>query len=154
MNKDRLVLSMSCCDYDRCHALVNGRVQVDGVDLITSPNEPRNPFTGPFIPRVRCQRAFAEQLCHAYFTWRSLLHLHSGIRVETVQTLGYLHPNRSRNRSSFKAVGSNSRSPQSIRSLPMSGFGGSSKKSTVSSSKALRGGREAWRKRAVRSGCR
>jgi 4,5-dihydroxyphthalate decarboxylase len=48
MDKDRLILSMSCCDYDRCHTLVNGRVQVDGVDLITSPNEPEESFHRAF----------------------------------------------------------------------------------------------------------
>lgn len=48
MSKDRLTLSMSCCDYDRCHALINGRVQVDGVDLVISPNEPEESFHRAF----------------------------------------------------------------------------------------------------------
>jgi 4,5-dihydroxyphthalate decarboxylase len=48
MNPERLVLSMSCCDYDRCHTLVNGRVQVDGIELVTSPNEPEESFHRAF----------------------------------------------------------------------------------------------------------
>lgn len=48
MAKDRLVLSMSCCDYDRCHALVNGRIEVDGVELVVSPNEPEESFHRAF----------------------------------------------------------------------------------------------------------
>lgn len=48
MTKTRLALSMSCCDYDRCHALVSGRVAVDGVDLVISPNEPEESFHRAF----------------------------------------------------------------------------------------------------------
>ncbi|MGA9896260.1 MAG: ABC transporter substrate-binding protein [Xanthobacteraceae bacterium] len=45
---ERLRLSMSCCDYDRCHALINGRVQVDGVELVPSPLEPEESFHRAF----------------------------------------------------------------------------------------------------------
>jgi 4,5-dihydroxyphthalate decarboxylase len=45
---DTLTLSMSCCDYDRCHALINGRVKVDGITLIISPNEPEESFHRAF----------------------------------------------------------------------------------------------------------
>jgi 4,5-dihydroxyphthalate decarboxylase len=45
---ERLKLSMSCCDYDRCHALINGRVQVDGVELVPSPLEPEESFHRAF----------------------------------------------------------------------------------------------------------
>jgi 4,5-dihydroxyphthalate decarboxylase len=44
----RLTLSMACCDYDRCHALISGRVQVDGVKLIPSPLEPEESFHRAF----------------------------------------------------------------------------------------------------------
>ena len=45
---ERLTLSMSCCDYDRCHALINGRVQVDGINLMPSPLEPEESFHRAF----------------------------------------------------------------------------------------------------------
>lgn len=45
---DRLTLSMACCDYDRCHALINGRVQADGINLVPSPLEPEESFHRAF----------------------------------------------------------------------------------------------------------
>jgi 4,5-dihydroxyphthalate decarboxylase len=48
MASDRLALSMSVCDYDRCHQVVNGVVQVEGVELFTTPNEPEESFHRAF----------------------------------------------------------------------------------------------------------
>ena len=48
MPTSRLKLSMGCCDYDRCHALFDGRVQVDGVELLGTPIEPEEAFHRAF----------------------------------------------------------------------------------------------------------
>ena len=48
MITSRLTLSMACCDYDRCHALFDGRVRVDGVDLVSTPLEPEEAFHRAF----------------------------------------------------------------------------------------------------------
>jgi 4,5-dihydroxyphthalate decarboxylase len=44
----QLTLSLACCDYDRCHALINGRVKVDGIDLVPTPIEPEEAFHRAF----------------------------------------------------------------------------------------------------------
>jgi 4,5-dihydroxyphthalate decarboxylase len=44
----KLVLSMSCCNYDRTAALFDGRVQVEGVDLVSSQLEPEESFHRAF----------------------------------------------------------------------------------------------------------
>jgi 4,5-dihydroxyphthalate decarboxylase len=48
MPTSRLTLSMACCNYDRCHALFDGRVQVDGVELLATPIEPEEAFHRAF----------------------------------------------------------------------------------------------------------
>jgi 4,5-dihydroxyphthalate decarboxylase len=103
MNKDRLSLSMSCCDYDRCHALVNGKVQVDGIDLITTPNEPEESFHRAF----QYQEFDVSELSLSSFTmlisrgeasyvgipaFVSRLFRHSGIYIRTDR--GIDHPSK------------------------------------------------------------
>src|SRR4051812_46956132 len=48
MPTSRLTLSMACCNYDRCHALFDGRVQIDGVELLATPIEPEEAFHRAF----------------------------------------------------------------------------------------------------------
>lgn len=48
MPSSRLSLSMACCNYDRCRALFDGRVQVDGVELLPTPIEPEEAFHRAF----------------------------------------------------------------------------------------------------------
>ncbi len=44
----KLLLSMSCCNYDRTAALFDGRVQIEGVDLVSSQLEPEESFHRAF----------------------------------------------------------------------------------------------------------
>lgn len=99
----RLALSMSCCDYDRCHALINGRVQVDGVDLVCSPLEPEEAFHRAF----QYQEFDISELSLSSFTmltsrgeapyvgipaFVSRLFRHSGIYIRTDR--GIDHPSK------------------------------------------------------------
>jgi 4,5-dihydroxyphthalate decarboxylase len=94
---------MSCCDYDRCHALINGRVQVDGIDLIASPNEPEESFHRAF----QYQEFDVSELSLSSFTmltsrrespyvgipaFVSRLFRHSGIYIRTDR--GIDHPSK------------------------------------------------------------
>jgi 4,5-dihydroxyphthalate decarboxylase len=45
---DRLTLSMSVCPYDRCAALFDGRVDVDGCTILGTPVEPEESFHRAF----------------------------------------------------------------------------------------------------------
>src|SRR5262245_9537089 len=43
-----ITLSMACCDYDRCQAILDGRVRVDGVELVPTALEPEEAFHRAF----------------------------------------------------------------------------------------------------------
>lgn len=44
----RLSLSLACCEYDRCRAIFDGRVGVDGCELLATPVEPEEAFHRAF----------------------------------------------------------------------------------------------------------
>jgi 4,5-dihydroxyphthalate decarboxylase len=46
--KTRLQVSLACCDYDRCRALFDGRVTVEGCELAAVPLEPEECFHRAF----------------------------------------------------------------------------------------------------------
>lgn len=45
---DRLILSLAVCDYDRCRALLDGRVRVDACEILATPVEPEEAFHRAF----------------------------------------------------------------------------------------------------------
>lgn len=45
---DRIPLSMAVCDYDRCRAVLDGRVGVDGCTILPTPLEPEEAFHRAF----------------------------------------------------------------------------------------------------------
>jgi 4,5-dihydroxyphthalate decarboxylase len=103
MSKSRLTLSMACCNYDRCHALFDGRVQVDGVELLPTPIEPEEAFHRAF----QYQEFDVSELSLSSFTmltsrgaapyvgipaFVSRLFRHSGIYIRTDR--GIDHPSK------------------------------------------------------------
>ncbi len=44
----KLQISLACCDYDRCRALFDGHVQIEGCELIATPLEPEEAFHRAF----------------------------------------------------------------------------------------------------------
>lgn len=99
----RLSLSMACCDYDRCHALFDGRATVDGCDLIATPMEPEEAFHRAF----KYQEFDVTELSLSSFTmltsrgeapyvgipaFVSRLFRHSGIYIRTDR--GIDHPSK------------------------------------------------------------
>lgn len=94
---------MACCDYDRCHALFDGRATVDGCDLIATPMEPEEAFHRAF----KYQEFDVTELSLSSFTmltsrgeapyvgipaFVSRLFRHSGIYIRTDR--GIDHPSK------------------------------------------------------------
>lgn len=100
---DRLSLSLACCDYDRCHALFDGRARVDGCEIVATPMEPEEAFHRAF----KYQEFDVTELSLSSFTmltsrgdapyvgipaFVSRLFRHSGIYIRTDR--GIDHPSK------------------------------------------------------------
>ena len=44
----KLNISLACCDYDRCRALFDGRVQIEGCEVAATALEPEEAFHRAF----------------------------------------------------------------------------------------------------------
>ncbi len=90
----KLTLSMSCTNYDRTAALFDGRVQVEGVDLISSQLEPEESFHRAFRSAefdiceisLSSHTMMTSRGTHAYVgvpAFVSRLFRHSGVYIRT-----------------------------------------------------------------------
>ena len=90
----KLTLSMSCANYDRTAALFDGRVQIEGVDLIASQLEPEESFHRAFRSAefdiseisLSSHTMMTSRGAHAYAcvpAFVSRLFRHSGIYIRT-----------------------------------------------------------------------
>jgi 4,5-dihydroxyphthalate decarboxylase len=89
-----LELSLACCDYDRTRALFDGRVRVDGCELLATPLEPEEAFHRAFkyeefdvselsLSSYTVQVARGENRYVAIPAFVSRVFRHSGIYIRT-----------------------------------------------------------------------
>ncbi|TAK88316.1 MAG: ABC transporter substrate-binding protein [Betaproteobacteria bacterium] len=90
----RLELSLACCDYDRTRAIFDGRVRVDGCELVATALEPEEAFHRAFkyeefdvselsLSSYTVQVARGEHRYAAIPAFVSRVFRHSGIYVRT-----------------------------------------------------------------------
>src|SRR5919205_326530 len=90
----KLTLSLACCDYDRTRALFDGRVTIDGCDVVPTPLEPEEAFHRAFkygefdiselsLSSYTLQVSRGENSYVAIPAFVSRLFRHSGIYVRT-----------------------------------------------------------------------
>jgi 4,5-dihydroxyphthalate decarboxylase len=90
----KLEISLACCDYDRTRALFDGRVGIEGCDVIATPLEPEEAFHRAFkyrefdiselsLSSYTLQVSRAENPYVAIPAYVSRLFRHSGIYIRT-----------------------------------------------------------------------
>jgi 4,5-dihydroxyphthalate decarboxylase len=90
----KLTLSLACCDYDRTRALFDGRVTIDGCDVVPTPVEPEEAFHRAFkyaefdiselsLSSYTLQVSRGENAYVAIPAFVSRLFRHSGIYIRT-----------------------------------------------------------------------
>jgi 4,5-dihydroxyphthalate decarboxylase len=95
----RLTISLACCDYDRTRAVLDGRVPVDGCDIIATPVEPEEAFHRAFkyqefdvselsLSSHTLQVSRGENAYVAIPAFVSRLFRHSGIYIRTDRGIG------------------------------------------------------------------
>jgi 4,5-dihydroxyphthalate decarboxylase len=90
----KLTLSLACCDYDRTRALFDGRVTIDGCEVVPTPVEPEEAFHRAFkyaefdiselsLSSYTLQVSRGENAYVAIPAFVSRLFRHSGIYIRT-----------------------------------------------------------------------
>jgi 4,5-dihydroxyphthalate decarboxylase len=90
----KLQISLGCCDYDRTHAIFDGRVQIDGCEVSATPVEPEEAFHRAFkyqdfdlselsLSSYVLQLSRGENPYVAIPAFVSRLFRHSGIYIRT-----------------------------------------------------------------------
>lgn len=153
----KLTLSMSCTNYDRTAALFDGRVQVEGVDLISSQLEPEESFHRAFRSAefdiceisLSSHTMMTSRGTHAYVgvpAFVSRLFRHSGVYIRGDRGI----------RTPADLAGKKW-ACRSTKSRPMCGYAASCKMTLAWTRPACTGAAAAWRKpvavSARRSSC-